>query len=164
MMRKIDWLHHTPSRQLVEHFHEINLFSAPFSDGDILDLQEKFLTNGFQYLKAQNVFKGRELIHDFLQSLSLYHEIGCLTVAPRPQLKEGIVDLYYELTCGGYLNTFDQNFLDEFFIDQFYFDFIWIEATRSLLMTTWFEDIKKKIIDMAIDEHLPIMVIVYEEQ
>ncbi len=162
-MRKIDWLHYSSSRQLVEHFHEINLFNEPFSDGEILDLQEKFLTNGFQYLKVQNVIKGRSLIYSFLNSLSMYQEVGCLTLLGQPILKEGVVDIYYDLSAGGYLSSFKPHYLEEFFIEQFYFDFIWIEGTRQLLTSHWFEDVKRKMIDMAIDQHIPMVVCVYEE-
>lgn len=161
-MRKIDWLHYASSRQLVDHLHEIDLITQPFSDGVIFDLQEKFLSNGFQYLKAKDVERGRSIIYAFLESLALYHEISCLTLAPIPPLKNAITDLYYELNVGGYLTSFEPYYLDEFFF-EFYYDFMWIEATRPLLMSPWFEDVKKKIIDMGIDQNIPIIVVVYEE-
>ncbi len=162
-MRKIDWLHNASSRQLIDHLHEISLITQPFSDGDIFDLQEKFLSNGFQYLKAKDVDKGRAIIYAFLDSLGLYHDVSCLTLAPIPQLKDGVTDLYYELNAGNYLNSFEPYYLDEFFFDQFYYDFMWIEATRPLLTSSWFEDVKKKMIDMGLDQQIPIVVVVYEE-
>ena len=163
MMRKIDWLHHTSSRQFVEHIHEINLIKQPFSDSDILEIQEKFLCNGFQYLKGLDEAQGRNIIYTFLDSLSLYHNIACLTLDSEP-LRDGITDLYAELSAGGYLNSFEPYYLEEYFIEQFYFDFIWIEATRTLLMSLWFDQVKKKIIDTAIDQHIPILVFAYCEK
>lgn len=162
-MRKIDWLHHTSSRQFMDHLHEINLITEPFSDGDIFDLQEKFLSNGFQYLKAKDLIRGRSIIYAFLKSLGLYHEVACLTLEYQPPLLPEIIDLYYELNVGNYLNNFEPYYLDEFFFDQFYYDFVWIEASRKLLMSGWFETVKKKMIDMALDQHIPIIVVVYEE-
>lgn len=162
-MRKVDWLHNASSRQLMDHLHEISLITQPFSDGDIFDLQEKFLSNGFQYLKAKDVELGRAIIYAFLDSLGLYHDTTCLTLAPFPQLKDNITDLYYELNAGNYLNSFEPYYLDEFFFDQFYYDFMWIEATRSLLTGSWFEDVKKKMITMGIAQQIPIIVVVYEE-
>src|SRR3989337_574496 len=112
-MRKVDWLHNASSRHLVEHLHEINLITQPLSDSDIFDLQEKFLSNGFQYLKAKDVDKGRSIIYAFLNSLGLYHDIACLTLAA-PSLEEKVTDLYYELKGGGFLNSFEPYYLDEF--------------------------------------------------
>ncbi len=162
MIRKIDWLYHDSSRSLLNHIHEINLTKTPFSDKDILEIQEKFLSNGFQYLKSQNIGQGRKIIYTFLQSLATYHDIACLTLDPHP-LIEGITDLYMELCGGGYLNAFDPHYFEEYLIEQFYFDFVWIEATRSLLISTWFEQIKEKMLEAGINEQIPILVFVYEE-
>lgn len=162
MIRKIDWLHHASSRQLIQHVHEINLIQEPFSDTDIFELQEKFLTNGFHYLKAQNIAKGRSIIKKFLKILALYQDIACLTVNNQSALPEHTIDIYYDLTTGGYLNTFQPYYLEEYFFD-FYHDFMWIEANQELLLSSWFDNVITKIIDMAIDQHIPIVVIVYED-
>lgn len=162
-MRKVDWLYHDSSRAFINHIHEINLIKQPFSDKDILEIQEKFLCNGFQYLKGQNIGQGRKIIYTFLESLAAYHDVACLTLDPQP-LGEGITDLYAELCGGGYLNSFDPHYFEEYLIEQFYFDFVWIEATRSLLMSPWFEHIKEKMLEAAIDEQIPLLVFVYSEQ
>lgn len=161
---KIDWLHHTSPRRLVERLHEINLITEPFSDSQILDLQEKFLTNGFSYVKASSVVKGRSIINAFLNSLHVYHDPVCLSVAKLPIIQSPVFDLYTELQAGGYLSSFESYYLDEFFIERFYFDFMWIEATRELLISSWFEDVKSKMLDMGLDQHIPIIVVVYEKE
>lgn len=163
MIRKIDWLYQDSSRSFINHIHEINLIKQPFSDKDILEIQEKFLCNGFQYLKGQNIGQGRKIIYTFLASLGTYHNVACLTLDSQP-LNEGITDLYAELCGGGYLHSFEPYYLEEYFIEQFYFDFIWIEATRSLLMSAWFEEVKEKMLQIAIDEQIPILVFVYADQ
>lgn len=162
MIRKIDWFHNASSRHLIQHLHEINVIREPYSDTDILDLQEKFLTNGFQYFKAQNTPKGRALILTFLKTLGLYHEIACLTLNPTHPLPEYVTDVYYDLSSSGYLNAFEPYFLEEYFLD-FYYDFMWIEATQELLLSSWFENVVTNIITMTIDQHIPIVVVVYEE-
>lgn len=162
-MRKIDWLHSTTSRQFIDHIHEIEHIEQPFTDRDILDIQEKFLCNGFQYLKSSRVLPGRKMVYDFLKSLSLYHDVACLSLDSAP-LEPDITDLYSELMDGGYLNSYEPYSLDEYFIEQFYFDFVWIEATRKLLLSPWFENVKRKIISAAIDQHIPILVIAYSEE
>ena len=40
---------------------------------------------------------------------------------------------------------------------------MWIEATQELLLSSWFENVVTNIITMAIDQHIPIVVVVYEE-
>ena len=162
-MRKIDWLHSTTSRQFLEHIHEINLIIEPFSDAGILEIQEKFLCNGFQYLKSPRMAAGRKIVYTFLESLALYHDVACLSLDNEP-LKPGITDLYAELSAGGYINSFESYGLEEYFVEQFYFDFVWIEATRKLLTSSWFEQVKRKIIDAALDQHIPILVIAYEDE
>ncbi len=163
MIRKIDWLHHASSRQLVEHLHEFNLIQEPFSESQIIALQEKFLENGFQYIKVRSVTKGRTIIESFLQSLGLYQDIVILSTTPILP-KTMVTDLYYELSNSGYLNSFEPYYLEEFFIEHFYYDFMWIEATRDILNEPWFDDFKKKIIDMGLDQHIPIMVVLYEDE
>jgi hypothetical protein len=161
---KMNYLYHGSSRQLVEHLHEIHLIREPFSDHQILHLQEKFLTNGFQYLKASNVVRGRAIIQAFLDSLHVYHETACLSLVRSPVLPEHTSDLYETLYAGGYLSSFEPYSLDEFFLENFYYDFMWIEATRDLLITDWFDDVIRKLIDQGIDHHIPIIVVVYEQE
>lgn len=163
MVRKIDWLYHDSSQDFVNHIHEISLIKQPLSDKDILEIQEKFLCNGFQYLKGQNIGQGRKIVYTFLHSLATYHDIACLTLDSHP-LQQGITDIYAELCGGGYLNSFDPYYFEEYLIEHFYFDFLWIEATRKLLMSPWFEQIKEQMLKAALDEHIPILVFVYEDQ
>ncbi len=159
-MRKIDWLHHASSRQLMHYFHEITEVRQPLSEQSILEIQEKFLVNGFQYLKARSVQEGRAIIETFLHTLNFYYNVGCLTTAKKLSLKNA-TDIYAFLEGGGYLNSFEQYYLEEYFIEHFYFDFMWVEATTEVLMSRWFEDVKKIIIHSAIDQHIPILICVY---
>ncbi len=163
MIRKIDWLYDDSSRSFINHIHEIPLIQQPFSDKDILDIQEKFLGNGFQYLKGHNIGHARKIIATFLTSLGVYHDIACLTLDDHP-LPVGITDLYSELAGGGYLNSFEPYYIEEYLIEYFYFDFIWIEATRSLLISSWFEQFKEKMLESSVNEQIPILVCVYSDQ
>jgi hypothetical protein len=135
---------------------------VPLSDNDILEIQEKFLSNGFHYLKWQNAKQGRTMMYCFLDSLSRYHDVACLTIDPFP-MRETITDMYTELYDGGYLRPGESYYLEEYFIERFYFDFIWIEATPKLLASNWFQDVKHKIIDLGIDQQIPIVVTIYEQ-
>ncbi len=161
-MRKIDWLHHASSRQLLHYIHEINEVQQPLSEQAILEIQEKFLSNGFQYLKTQSVKESRALIETFLNTLTLYNDVACLTTAKEPQLYNA-TDLYGIFQAGGYLSSFESHCLEEYFVEHFYFDFMWIEATMDILTSSWFEDVKKILIHSAIDQHIPILVCVYDK-
>ena len=67
------------------------------------------------------------------------------------------------LSEGGYLDPMSQYDLDEFFIEEFYFDFMWIEATHNLLTSTWFQDFENKIEDFKINQHIPMVMISYQD-
>jgi hypothetical protein len=41
---------------------------------------------------------------------------------------------------------------------------MWIEATNALLMSQWFKQVKKKLIELSIEKQIPILVCVYEKQ
>lgn len=161
-MRKIDWLHHASSRQLMHYIHEISKVHQPLSEQAILEIQEKFLSNGFQYLKVKSIKEGRSIIETFLNTLTLYNDVACLTTTKDPILHNA-TDIYGIFEAGGYLSPFESCYLEEYFIEHFYFDFMWIEATMDMLTSTWFEDVKKILIHTAIDQHIPILVCVYEK-
>lgn len=160
-MRKIDWLHHASSKQLMHYIHEISGVHQPLSEQSILEIQEKFLSNGFQYLKVQSIQEGRALIETFLNTLGLYNDVACLTTA-KDSIPHNATDIYRILEAGGYLSPFEDYYLEEYFVEHFYFDFMWIEATTDMLMSSWFENVKKILIHTAIDQHIPILVCVYE--
>lgn len=132
--------------------------NSPFTEKDILDLQDDFLSNGFHYLKVNDIKTGRRVIHTFLHSLkSYYHDIGCLSVAD-VYLPDAITDIYEILEWYGYLK---ENYLENFFIDQWYFDFLWIEATEELLLTSWFCTFSQLVEDFSFNKEIPIFIISY---
>ena len=145
----------------MHYIHEINGVHQPLSEQSILEIQEKFLSNGFQYLKVQSIQEGRALIEMFLNTLTLYSDVACLTTTKDPILYNA-TDVYRILEAGGYLSPFEDCYLEEYFVEHFYFDFMWIEATTDMLMSSWFENVKKILIHTAIDQHIPILVCVYE--
>lgn len=164
MIKNIDWMQHASSR--LEHINQLNLIQEPFSEDQILFLQDKFLINGFHYLKFDNVFKGRMITEAIITSLGLYNDIALLSIKPiLPQIhKVTVIDLYYELSESGYFNHLEPLSLDEFFMDHFYHDLMWIEATKEMLCKPWFDDIQKKIVDIEIHQHIPILITLYQNE
>jgi hypothetical protein len=131
---------------------------SPFTEKDILDLQDEFLSNGFHYLKVKSIQDGRRIINTFLYSLKgYYHDIGCLSLAD-VCLPDNISDIYELLEWYGYLKY---DCLENFFIDQWYCDFLWIEATEELLLSPWFCTFSQMLEDFSLNKEIPIFIISY---
>jgi len=133
-------------------------FQEPFTESEILLLQDKFLNNGFQRIQVKNIQLGRTLIETFLESMHMHNSIACLTLE-QAFPKSTVSDIYYELMANNYIN----DNLEQFFIDQCYYDFMWIEATPELKANKWFSKFEQYIIDYKLDQHIPIMILSYQE-
>jgi len=131
----------------------------PLSEHDIFDLQDKFLTPGFHYVKASDIKFGRTIINKFLSLLYCYNEIAVLTAADLP-LANHITDIHYTLLKEGYLSSsfFE---LEDFFIEQFYYDFMWIEVSQELIQTKWFSDFFEKMIHFTLIQNIPVLIFSY---
>jgi len=140
----------------------MDTMEGPFSESDILKLQDTFLTNGIHYIKTTNIQTGRMIIQMFLQSLPIYTEIACLTMSEN--LDISVIDMYAELLDNNYLNSTDPKNLEEFFIDQCFIDFMWIEANHELLYKNWFAIFEKNIHDFNLCQTMPIIILMYEEE
>ena len=134
----------------------------PFSDGDILDLQDAFLNNGIHYMQVDDIQSGRSLINLFLQSLNHYHNVASLTTSSS-LLTAGTADLYSELILGGHLTQPDPCALEDFFLDQFDYDFMWIETSDELFSTPWFISFFKQLTQCKLNQLIPILVLSYKK-
>lgn len=134
------------------------VIKSPFSEQDILDLQDEFLSYGFHYIKVDTVQDGRRVVNTFLHSLKSYYQaLGCLSMAEH-YLPDSVTDIYELLEWYGYLKY---NSLESFFVDQWYFDFLWIEATEELLTSAWFCTFSQLLEDFSINRKIPIFIISY---
>ena len=132
----------------------------PFSEQDILELQDEFLTNGFHYLTVSNIQTGRKIISTFLSSLNYYQEVGCLTVADQA-LMQNVSNIYELLENSDYLQN--MNF-EEFFLENWYYDFVWIEAIEQLWYLSWFKKLYLQLADGTLEDSLPIFILSYTTQ
>ena len=57
---------------------EAKFFNTPYTESDILELQNIFLSEGFHRIKTTDLGQGRALIHLFLDSLHCYRNPGFL--------------------------------------------------------------------------------------
>lgn len=139
----------------------------PLSEYDILDLQEKFLSNGIHYITVKNVIVGRNIINRFLKSINYYHDNAILSISPDAInyfcTKDATFfsDIYYDLLQGGYISENKKTEFNDFFIEQFYYDFMFIEANQELIDSGWFLKFFDAIKNNKIDQHIPIIVISY---
>ena len=135
--------------------------SECLSEADILDLEDKFLTNGFHYISVKDVVVGRRLVDRFLNSLHCYNQNAALTISDG-SLAFCVTDIDYELVKGGYVDSVYNFDFDGFFINQFYHDFMWIEASKELVESQWFADFFEKMVSFKIDQHIPVLIISYQ--
>src|SRR3989338_7318967 len=110
------------------------IFKKPFSENDVLYLQDIFLTPGVHQIYVSSVSKGRTVITDVLASLRYYQNAACLSLAEL-QITNGVYDIVQTLVADDYLVNSDS--LTLFFLDSFYFDFLWIEESQALLGSIW---------------------------
>ncbi len=156
-MKRMNWHDNVPS----SWFMAPRFIEEPLSESDILYLQDAFLTNGFHHIQVKNIAAGRSIIRTFLGSLATYHDIACLTATN--SIENGVFDIGTALHAGGYVDPLGERELEEFFIEEFYFDFMWIEASRELLASSWFVDFERKLEDFKVTCHIPMIVISYQE-
>lgn len=149
---------------LTRSIRTFEILREPLSEQVILELQDKFLTNGFHYIKVPNQVVGRTLVERFVSSLQMYHHDGACVTLSEQQLPPMITHVYRSISNKGYLDPFDIRDMEEFFIEDFYYDFMWIEATKELLATPWFIEFEKILLDFHMEKHIPIVVVLYEHE
>lgn len=131
------------------------------SEHEILDLQELFLTYGYNHLAASSVGQARTLISLFVETLHSFSRIACLT-ASSLALSDNVVKLHDELAFHGAL-AFDYRQLDEFLLNSFYYDFLWIECSDDLIQAPWFAYFEKKLHDYNIAASMPILFVTIKD-
>lgn len=140
---------------------DVPLRQHPFSEAEILELQDKFLSEGIHHIKVADVAAGRDLINTFLDSWTIYRELSCVTLSNMP-LESYITNIYHELLLHGHIHRSQSQNLEEFFIDQFYFDFLWIECTSRLTEQPWFADFQMNLFNFRLEQQMPIFMISYD--
>jgi len=133
-----------------------------FSEHDILDLQELFLSPGMHELTVPNIAAGRELMSSVLTAFNCFPRIACLTTASLP-LPAHVTHLHDEMALHGAL-AFSNHQLDSFLLEHFYYDFLWIEVTPELLQSAWYPYFQLKLIDFNLAMTLPIIAVSYERK
>jgi hypothetical protein len=132
-----------------------------FSEQDILELQDVFLTPGFNYLSVPSVVQGRRIIRSVLDSLNCFSPVACLTTNSI-KLRSDIISLYDEMALAGAL-ALSHSALESFLLEQFNYDFLWIECSYELMQAPWFCYFEQKLLDFNIAAQQPILFVEYDK-
>ena len=128
--------------------------SRSFSEDEIIEIQNEFLTVGFHKVSVHSVSTGRAFMYTFLHSLNCFAKIACITDSVM-QLHQA-ENLYMKLKD---MPFSDQEAWQTFFVEDFYYDFLWVESTESL--KPWVSQLKGMIQAHGIDKQLCIMELLY---
>jgi len=141
---------------------DLTFMKKPLTDKNILELQEKFLTNGLHHITVPTIDDGRALIFTFLNSLSfILHTVACVTTSDSA-LPNTIIDIHAQLSQSENFNALHSDYMQTFFFEHFYFDFIWVEMSSSLIASEWYLDFEKNFIDLKMNKNIPMLIISYE--
>lgn len=132
----------------------LRIIKEPFSENDVLYLQDLFLTPGMHQITVDNFSKIRTMISKVLKSLQYHQKAACLSFVDL-SLDSEICDITRVLIVDDYLVSKDRLML--FFLDEFYFDFLWIEETPDLLASAWYEQFQRYLSEFNFNRSIPII-------
>lgn len=128
---------------------------APFTEMDILYLQNVFTVPGVHTITVESVKEGRELIDQLLYSLDWYQDVAYLAASdavPYTKALNILTKIEQPVTA---------ETIAQFFIDEFYYDFLWIESNNSLATEPWIASFEYQLANFNIDHIIPIIIVLY---
>jgi hypothetical protein len=141
------------------------IFSLPFCQEDILQLQEIFVTCGIHRIQAKNVADGRKVIQTILHSLNYFHNIGSITQAAG--LPNFVCDVIRHVEFDAYHNQQPKDlyaYLEQFLTVHPCFDFMWVELSVSMQQQYSLASITKMFEMYHVQERMPVVIVTYEEE
>ena len=138
---------------------EIKYFDSQFSENDVLELQQMFVTFGVHSIKTKDVQSGRKIIQTILGSLKHFQNVGAITHVPG--LENSICDILVYIKMQGFCSDDISVDLENFFTIHPCFDFIWVEFANGLEI----KDVAsiKNIFEMYhAQDQMPVIFVMYE--
>ncbi len=154
-------MRYLPGREVAVSSSELanasKIVQQPFTEQDILELHDIFMTNGVHHITVPSVIEGRLIVHALLDSLHYYHDVAALSIEeiPLSSCVHDLSDAMMNATCNGIP-------IGDYVCDQFYGDFLWIEETPSLVSQLWYAEFEFTLYDLRLDERMPIIIIHYQ--
>lgn len=136
------------------------LIGELLTEADILFLSDTFFSNGFHYIQVKDIDAGRQLITIFMRSMKIYNEVACVTISDVQTLDVPFFNVYQEIHNN---NMTNKNDCEAFLLEHFYANCMWIESTGTLQAQPWFIHFMETVIDLKIDQQIPILILSYLE-
>ena len=133
------------------HPREAKFFKEPYSESDILELQNIFLNKGFHEIQVFNLDQGRKLINVFLQSLYYYHAPGCFT--KQNLIPHKAIDIYEELQSKD---------AEIFFHERPLIDFLWIEMPKKNNEMPAFTKFIQTCEKLQLEKQMPVLALYFK--
>jgi hypothetical protein len=130
------------------HPQEAKFFQEPYSELEVLELQNIFLNKGFHAITVPNLVTARKLIAVFLTALYYYHSPGYFsksTVAV-----DGAVNIFHA--------SQHQN-AENFFYENPGIDFLWIEIPLNNNDTTACTNFLKSCAKLQLERQMPVVTL-----
>ncbi|MEX0671926.1 MAG: hypothetical protein WD068_01075 [Candidatus Babeliales bacterium] len=140
------------------HAYDKQIAIELFSEADIIELHNRFITPGFHLLNVKSIIDGRALIYKLLTSLNCHHTIAtvAITACSFEPFVTNIIDAL------GASEAITEQILFDYFLDEFDADFFWIEMTHELMAQSWFGVFEQMLYDFNLQQHIPIIMLSYE--
>lgn len=126
----------------------VKYFKAPYSESDILELQNLFLVEGLHEIGVSSLTEGRQLIDTFLNSLHYYYYPACFTTQGLKNRKN--LDIYRELQSKN---------IEVFLCENLQIDFLWVEMPAKKEEKAKCVDFIKKCQSLQLEKKMPILVL-----
>ncbi len=143
-------------QQIVSFSESSKSIHTPFSENDLIFLQNAFTTPGVHAIRVKDIQTGRILIKQLLDALRWYHDVGYLA------LNDVIPCLHATNIMNHFSYPINSIELSRFFTEDFFYDFLWIETTQELLNQVWLPLFEQRIAHLHIDHIIPVIIVSYE--
>lgn len=131
-----------------------------YSEQQILDLEDAFLSPGLKHITVATPVTGRELVLSLVSSLYPCARVACLTTHSE-SLPLRVIRMFDEMAFSGSFG-FSCREIDSFLLEQFYYDVLWVECSSDLLAMPWFSYLQNRLLDFNFGATMPILFVFYD--
>ena len=156
-------LQHNNNHDLCDYdCYNKKIFSLPFCEHDVLQLQEIFVTCGVHIITTKNIIDGRKVMQTILHSLNYFHNIGC--ISQEKGLPSFVCDIINHIEFEKSKENNLLTDLETFLTIHPCFDFIWIELSPALQQKYSQQQITKLFEMYHVQERMPVVIVMYDEE
>lgn len=138
------------------------IFTLPFTESDVLYLQDMFISPGIHEIRTTTIKQGRCIMQTILDSLKYFHAIGCIT--NESGLSDFVCDIQRHIALDSSYNHDAIANLEYFLTIHPCFDFIWIELTDKIAHMYTIDHIKNIFNMYQANERMSVIIVQYYEK